>query len=123
MTTRLDPLVGSRLRQVARRLRGYVLIEGVARFTAFMLAAAGLQLLLDYGSRGLRLSMRAALLGVLVIAAVRILWRRVLSPLRVRVASADVAALVERRHPKLSSLLISSVRFSAGDVGPPESNS
>ncbi|MCH9033963.1 MAG: hypothetical protein IID42_05600 [Planctomycetes bacterium] len=30
--------MGSRLRQVARRLRGYVLIEGVARFTAFMLA-------------------------------------------------------------------------------------
>lgn len=123
VTARLDPLVGSRLRQVARRLRGYVLIEGVARFTAFVLAAASLQLLLDYGSRGLRLSMRAALLGVLVIAAVRLLWRRVLSPLRVRVASADVAALVERRYPKLSSLLISSVRFSAGDVGPPESNS
>ncbi len=123
VTPTLDQSVASRLRLVARRLRGYVLVEGVARLTGFLLAAAALQLLLDYGTRGLRLSMRAALLGVLVVTAAWLFWRRVLSPLRVRVGLAEVAALVERRYPQLCSLLISSVRFSAGEVGPPQTNS
>lgn len=113
----------SRLRAVALRLRGYVLLEGVAWVIGFLFAAAVIQFTLDYGTRGLRWSMRAALLAVILGGAGWILWRRILSPLRVRAGLAEMASLIERRFPELSSLLVSAVRFSLGDVGSAETNS
>ena len=62
----LDSTVRARLRGVAHCLRRYVLIDGMAWIAGFLLCGAGVQLLLDYASRGMRWSMRAALLGVIV---------------------------------------------------------
>src|SRR3990172_3359716 len=109
---RLDDAVTARLRAVALRLRGYVLLEGVAWVIGFLFATAVIQFTLDYGTRGLRWSMRAALLAVILGGAVWILWRRIISPLRVRFGLAEAASLIERRFPDLSSLLVSPVRFS-----------
>jgi hypothetical protein len=111
------------LRAVALRLRGYVLLEGVAWVIGFLFSAAVIQFTLDYGTRGLQWSMRAALLAMILGGAVWILWRRIISPLRVRVGLAETASLIERRFPELSSLLVSAVRFSLGDVGSAETNS
>jgi hypothetical protein len=112
-----------RLADVGGRLRRYVLLEGVARLLILAFAAASVQLTLDWLASGLQWSMRAALLVlVLMVLAVQ-LWLRVLAPLRVRFDAADAAKLIERRHPALGSLLLSAVRFQAGDVGSPESNS
>ena len=119
----LDDTVSARLRALALRLRGYVLLEGVAWVIGFLFAAAVIQFALDYGTRGLRWSMRAALLAVILGVAVWIMWRRIISPLRVRVGLAETASLIERRFPELSSLLVSAVRFSLGDVGSAETNS
>ncbi len=119
----LDDSVTARLRAVAVRLRGYVLLEGIAYVIGFLFAAALIQFALDYGSRGMRWSMRAALLGVILAMALWILWRRVLSPLRVRVGLPEAASLIERRYPELSSLLLSAVRFSSGDTGSADTNS
>jgi len=113
----LDDTVTERLRAVAFRLRGYVLLEGVAWVIGFLFAAAVIQFALDYGTRGLRWSMRAALLAMILGGAVWILWRRIISPLRVRVGLVETASLIERRFPELSSVLLSAVRFSMGDVG------
>jgi len=119
----LDPLIGRRLRAVVARLRGYVLIEGLAWTCGFLLAAAAAQFLFDYGTRGLRWSIRAALLGMILAFFLGIAWRRLIRPLRVRIDAADVANLVERRFPHLSSALISAVRFSRGEAGPRDTNS
>ncbi len=119
----LDASVTARLRAAAARLRGYVLIEGIAWVVSFLLTAAALQFLIDYGTRGVRWSMRAAMLGLIVAGVLWLFWRRVVAPLRVRFSAGQIANLIERRYPELSSLLISAVRFSSGEVGPPEANS
>lgn len=119
----LDEALTARLRAVALCLRGYVLLEGVAWVIGFLFSAAVIQFSLDYGTRGLRWSMRAALLAVILGGAVWILWRRIISPMRVRVGLAETASLIERRFPDLSSLLVSAVRFSMGDVGSADTNS
>ncbi len=119
----LDPALGDRLGGLARRLRGYLLMQGIARLAAFLLLAAILQFALDYGVRGMRWSMRATLLAGLVLFALVVIWRRIVSPLTLRIDSADIARLVEQRFPQLSSLLISAVRFASGEVGSPNANS
>ncbi len=119
----LDHKVTTRLRVVGARVRRYVLVEGLAWVMGFLLLGAGVQLALDYGTRGLRLSMRASLLGVIVIGVVWQVWKRLARPLRVRPQLWDVANLVERRYPELSSSLISAVRFARGEVGPAGINS
>jgi hypothetical protein len=40
-----------------------------------------------------------------------------------RIGLADIANLIERRYPALASVLISAVRFAAGEVGSPETSS
>jgi hypothetical protein len=121
--TRLDASVSGRLHGVATRLRLYLWVEGIAWVAGFLLAAALLQFGLDYAGRGMRWSMRAALFGLICAAALWLVWRCVVAPLRLRFRPADIANLIERRYPHLSSLLVSAVRFSTGDVGSLESNS
>lgn len=124
--TRTPPLearLDARLRVVAARLRRYVLVEGLSGVVAFLLLAGVFQFVVDYASRGVRWSMRAALLAVILLIAVRLLWLHVWRPLRVHIGPADIAHLVERRFPQLSSSLISAVRFAAGEVGAASANS
>lgn len=120
---RLDASLSHRLAALALKLRGYLVMQGVARLAAFLVLAALLQFVLDYGVRGMRWSMRASLLGVLVLLVLVIVWRRILIPLMLRMEAADIARLVERKFPQLSSVLISAVRFSSGQVGSPKTNS
>ena len=112
-----------RLRRTALRLRMHALAEGLAWIAAFAVLAGYLQFALDYGLHGLRWSMRAALAGLVTAAVLGLVWRRIVKPLRRSLGLAQVAHLVEHRHLQLSSLLVSAVRFSLGQVGPPEGNS
>jgi hypothetical protein len=122
-TARLDRSVIDRLHRVCMRFRLYVATEGVAWVVGFLFLACTFQLLVDYGTRGLQWSMRAALLAVIIAVAAWLAWRRLIAPLRMRMGPAEAAHLVERRYPNLASRLISAVRFAAGEVGPPEANS
>ena len=123
----LDAALTARLRGVAARLRRYVLIEGVAWVVGFLLLASLVQFTVDYWSRGLRWSMRAAMLGFVLAAAAYVIWRRVLKPARRlsrrRLGLVEIANLLERRYPQLGSVLISATRFAAGEVGSSEANS
>jgi hypothetical protein len=119
----LDGGIRSRLAAVISRLRTYVFVEGLAKVCGFLFAGAVVQFLFDYGTHGMRWSMRAALLGVILLVALVMFWRRIIRPLRVPVDLPDVANLVERRFPQLSSVLISAVRFSRGEYGEAASNS
>lgn len=100
-----------------------MLLEGFARLVAFLAVAAVVQMTLDFGAGGMRWSMRAALLTVILVVAVWLIWRRLLGPLRLATGSAELAQLVERKYPQLQSVLISAVRFADGQVGDPRSNS
>lgn len=121
--TPLDATVMSRLRTIGNRARRYVLVEGIAWMLAFLLVAIAIQLLLDYSTQGLQWSMRATLSATILGGAAWLLWRRAVLPLRRQFGPAEMAKLIERRYPELSSILISAVRFSAGQVGPSTANS
>ena len=115
--------ISAGLNSVRLRLRRYVLMEGLALTLLLLFSVAIVQLTLDWVARGLQWSMRASLLGVMVLLVAWQLWRRVWTPLRVRFGAAEAARLLERRDPTLASVLLSAVRFDANEVGPPEVNS
>jgi hypothetical protein len=123
MTTALDPILASRLARMTRRIRTFVFLENAAWVLLFLFVAAWGQWVLDFTSRGMRWSMRATLLVLIVATAVVLIFRWVVAPLRLRFGAAEMAHFVERRYPKLSSTLVSAVRFSAGQVGPANLNS
>jgi len=110
------------LRLLAWRLRGYLLLDGLAVAMVAAAAAAGGPLLLDWRWH-LQVDMRAVLLAVVVALLGFIVWRRVLTPLGSAVGPPEMALLVERRFPELRSVLISAVRFQRGEVGAAEANS
>lgn len=122
-TPRLDARLHARLCAVAARLRRFVLVEGLCGVVGFLVLAGVFQFVVDYASRGMRWSMRAALLAVILLVAARLVWLYVWRPLRVHIGPADIAHLVERRFPHLASSLISAVRFAAGEVGAAAVNS
>lgn len=119
----LDGGIRNRLTAVITRLRTYVFVDGLAKICGFLLVGGVVQFLFDYGTHGMRWSMRAALLGAIVLVGCVMFWRRIINPLRVRVDLPDVANLVERKFPQLSSILISAVRFSRGELGGESTNS
>jgi len=105
-----DRTVRSRLAQLARRARLYVLTDGLAVVIAVMLGFVLVQLCLD---RLLRLDrdMRAVLLAVGVALTGYTVWRFLLEPMRRRVSVESAALLVERLVPTLGDRLISAVQF------------
>lgn len=119
----LDSATNHRLLAVVDRMRRYVLVEGIAWVLAFLLVASTLQLCIDYLSRGLQWSMRASILVLIILFIGHTVWKRLISPLRIRIGISEIARLVERRYPELSSLLITAVRFASGEVGSSQSNS
>ena len=119
----LDQTLTRRLLSIALRVRRCIWLEGLAWLLAFVLSACLLDLAIDYGAGGIRWSIRLALLLVMVLGALRVAWRRLVSPLRNRLGLAEMANLVERAYPMLASRLISAVRFASGDLGHAESNS
>jgi len=119
----LDSSLTQRLRAIALRLRGYVVLEGAAHVVAFLVACAAVQLFLDYSTRGLEWSMRAVLLGLVILGAAVMATRRLIQPLRLRIGIVEAAQLVERKNPQLATVLLSAVRFASGETGPIQSNS
>ena len=121
--SKLDSRVIRRLQALILRLRAFLFLEGALWVLLFLFVGAWVQFGLDYAGRGLRFSMRAALLGGLIAGALWLVWRRIIQPLQAKVGLPEAARLIERRHPELSSILISAVRFSTDDVGPQDFNS
>lgn len=104
----------SRLHSVAGRLRWFLIVEGSGWIAFYLFCACFVQFLFDYYSHGVRLSIRAAFLALILAGAIWLLVRNLIEPLRVQCGLAEVANLVERRYPQLRSSLISAVRFASG---------
>ena len=109
----LEEQVLSRLRRLGRRVRLYLLIDGLAMVSAAVVASVLVTLLID---RTLKLDrdMRLAQLLSLLVVMLVLVWRRIVGPLRVPLRPDDLALLVERRHTRLQSRLIFAVEFAAG---------
>ena len=105
-----DRRVLKALRRLAWRLRGAMMITGLARVLAWVLIAAAASLGLD-ALWHLPRDMRAALLLVAVVGIAVAIWRRIIQPLGTRLSAMQMAELVERRFPQLGSVLISAVFF------------
>lgn len=116
-------VIDDRLSALRNLLRRCIAIEGAAWVFGFMFLAGLVQFGLDAAASGLRWSMRAGLLLVVLVIAGTVAWRRLIAPLRHRFGRSEMANLVERRYPQLRSVLISAVRFSRGEIGPPQANS
>ncbi len=106
-----------RLRRLSRRLRAYVMLDGLAVVLTVGLGLAAVQLLIDWSLR-LRTDMRAALLVAVLAGVGVVLWRRVISPLRRGYGVYEAACLIEQRHPELQSLLVSGLQFHSGGGAP-----
>lgn len=121
--TPLDPALNDRLHGVIRRVRRCLFTVGVANVFVLLAACALLQHSFDWVAGGMRWSMRAAVLILCLAVISWRTWRTLVSPLTIPFSIADIARLLERRYPQLSSALISAVRFSSGEVGPAALNS
>jgi hypothetical protein len=99
-----------RLGALGRRLRLYLLLDGLAVVSVAVLAAVLITLGVDYFTR-LSWDMRLAQLISIVAMIAALAWWFVIRPLRVSVRLEQLAVLVERRHPELSSLLITAIDY------------
>jgi hypothetical protein len=95
---------------MARRIRLYALVEGLAIVAVVAGACFAVQFALDRTLR-LRVDLRAALLASVVAVLLVAAWRKLLGPLRARVQVDDVASSLERRFPQIQTRLISAVQF------------
>ncbi|MFM1874133.1 MAG: hypothetical protein RL398_3555, partial [Planctomycetota bacterium] len=100
------------LAELRRKARGGLRLEGLAILCALAVAFAVPSFVTDRLLR-LEVGYRIALLASFVVVAVRLLWVRVLTPLRVELDDRELALAVERRSPELREALISSLNFEA----------
>lgn len=106
------------LRRARAKLDRLVLVHGAAS----VLAAAALWLLAAYAlDRALELPapIRVFHLALLCAIPAAAAWHALLRPWRARPDDEQLAVLVERRHPELSSLLVSAVQLSRRPDGDP----
>lgn len=119
---RLSPAIEHRLRALLRRWRWYVVAEASAAIVAAWGVGFALLVAADYYLR-LGRAARGALLAPLLATLTYLVLRRLRPALRQPLDTSDAAHLVERADPRLRTLLVSSVRFSRGQIGDEETNS
>lgn len=120
---RFETQVRPRLARLRRRLRFYLLLDGLAILSLSLVAVVGVTLLVDWTFR-LDTDMRLVQLVSLTAALAGIAWRFIADPLRIRITINQLATLIERRHVDLKSRLISAVEFaSATEATPPRPRS
>lgn len=105
-----DQHVLGRLRRLGRRLRLYLLIDGLMWLCVALLGAVLVTLLMDRAFH-LGRDMRAVQLASLFIALFFVLWRFVLRPVSIQIPLPALALLLERWYPQLQSRLITAIEF------------
>jgi hypothetical protein len=121
MTTSTDPLtltadVRSLLRQVRRRIRRYVVCEGLALAVAWLGATFWFGLALDYlpvlmGASEMPRGPRAVLLAAIIAVLVYVSYRWILQRAFARLPDPSMALLVERRFRRFQDGLVTAVEL------------
>lgn len=99
-----------RLETLARRIRLYLLVDGLAVVSPALLAAVLITLTVDHTFRldaGMRWVQAISILGILG----WLTWRYLIRPLAGSLARADLATIIERKHPELGGRLIAAAEF------------
>ena len=107
----LDSKIHGKLNSLRTMLKLRLFSEGVAWFLAVVSAAVVITLLLDLTLRLNDRPIRAGMLILSCIGILAVLWKRLISPLKVPVPAEDLAILVERRYAPLEDRLISSLQM------------
>ncbi len=100
----------SQLRSLRRTVRALFALDGLGRLLAAVPPAVLAAIVLDYLIKFpalIRFGLLAGVLSLLIVVAVRHLWR----PLRTRISVQDVALELEGRFPELDDRLASTVNF------------
>jgi len=118
----LAPDVETGLRRLGRSLRLRLALRGLGWTAVVFLAVAWISLIADYGLyrltiQHLSLSLRLVVNGLCLAGVAVVAWKRLIRPLSRSFTEADLAALVERAHPRLQDRLLSAVHFTRG-AGP-----
>lgn len=106
------------LRSALRRLTGLAGLNWVVcALVAFVLITLAFDFGLSAAGLRVRVTYRMTLSGVCAAAVLYIVWRFLVSPLRVPLTESDLALRVERHFPELKDRLISAVQFTQGESG------
>jgi hypothetical protein len=108
--SQFERTVLTRLDSLGRRLRLYLLMDGLAVVSVAVAAAIFITLLMDYTfwlGRDMRAVQLLSLLATLGVVA----WRFVGQPLQIPLTNNELAVIIERRFPQLQSRLITAVEF------------
>jgi hypothetical protein len=103
-----EATIARRLGSLGRRVRLYLLVDGLAVVSVAALAGVLITLGVDYFAR-LAWDMRVTQLASIAVALAALGWWFVIRPLRVPVRLEQLAVLVERKYPQLHSLLVTAV--------------
>lgn len=112
-----ETTIARRLNSLGRRVRLYLLMDGLAVVSAALVFFMLITLGVDFFAR-LAWDMRVAQLASILVMLAGLSWWFVVRPLRVSVRPEHLAVLVERKHPHLHSLLVTAVDFLRRPVGP-----
>jgi hypothetical protein len=112
----------SGLGTLRRRVRGLMLVLGVARVLVFLGGALALLFAVDYVLR-LPLSVRAVFLLLFLLGSAAAVLRHLLRPLLAQLPDETLAATVERAHPNLNDRLRSSLAFASAAEDPDNEDS
>ncbi len=115
---RQSPILAALLARARARLAGIVLLHGAASTVLAALAWLLFAYLLD---RSLELPAAIRVFHLLLLAAIPafVAWREWWKPWRARPRDEQLAVLVERAHPSLSSVLVSAVQLERRPEGSP----
>ncbi|MDP7289086.1 MAG: hypothetical protein QGH94_13960 [Phycisphaerae bacterium] len=110
----LESKVGLKLRRLRSDLRRRLAGEGVSWLAISLVTVVFVTLGMDYLLH-LDRPTRGAIMGVLLLGVSWVVWRQLISPLRVPMDNEQLALLVEKRYGQLGDSLISALQFSRPD--------
>jgi hypothetical protein len=111
--------IQAKLHALRARLRAFFVIDGLSRVAAVAVAVVSASILFDWlTSPKLPIFMRWGLLLSGLSAIGWVLWKRLVSPMRIKLGEDDMAIAVERANPGLRDSLISSVQLARAEAAP-----
>ncbi len=113
----LSPQVRRKLANLRSLLRAHLVTRGLGWVVVALVVAVFFSFAVDYLLR-MTGAQRAVISAVAAAGIAFVVWRFLLRPLRVPMASADLALVLEGHYPELDDRLISALQFTAAETRP-----